>query len=91
MALQSPEMRALYDLKVFVVCQLFYLASSWWYHADEIELRFRLDVGKTHKAGYQRTRKRYRRYLRSGKLSLVDLIRGCSADMSVPPFRQEQL
>lgn len=38
MALQSPEMRALYDLKVFVVCQLLCLASSWLYQADGIEL-----------------------------------------------------
>jgi hypothetical protein len=52
MALQSPEMRALYDLKVFVVSQLCRSLAS----ADFAELRFRYDVGKTYKAGYQGTR-----------------------------------
>ena len=47
MALQSPEMRELYDLKVFVVSQPPLLCSE---DLLMTELRFGLDVGKTYNA-----------------------------------------
>lgn len=87
MALQSPEMRELYDLKVFVV-------SSYILHRPRIslmvELRFGFDVGETYNARYQRAWSRYRRDPRSGKSRLQACLTS-GADPAVPPFRKEQL